>query len=310
MTPKSRLTAHAIVSQSAFASSDPYALISANIRFVNQVIHKHQVVPEHMQPEALMSYYLDFYIGQVSNGGHEQFVRNMAASSKVPWRRSQRTLEPIAAALARLDVPRTAAVFKMVRDRLDKDQALLIGARNRGGFHDEYFGKVDKWMTDADRQHYEAVKTEKVLEKNSAFVRSWPALVVVPDEEVDAAIAKLIADDPSRALMEAEHKPFAAELAAEPVRRRERLSQIISESLRISVASDAEERVFDFKSFPRRRGTFDMHTAYAVITADGLIAAVLDGRKLYLLDLDQSTGSWRERAKRSATPEDRQLFAV
>ncbi len=223
MTLTTRFAAAAIVSQSASTSSDPYSLISANIQFVNQMIQKHQVLPEQLQPEALMSYYLDYYMGQVSNGGHEQFVRNMAASARVPWRHSQRMLGPIAGALDRLAVPRTAAVFKMVRDRLDKDHALLIGARNRGGFHDEYYGKVDQWLSSADRQHYDAVKAEQVLEKNSAFVRSWPSLVVVPDEDVEAAIDKLIADHPSREQMAAEYKAFAAELSAEPMRRRQRL---------------------------------------------------------------------------------------
>lgn len=310
MTPTTRFAPAAIVSQSASTSSDPYALISANIRFVNQMIQKHQVLPEQLQPEALMTYYLDYYMGQVSNGGHEQFVRNMAASARVPWRRSQRMLGPIEGALDRLAVPRTAAVFRMVRDRLDKDHALLIGARNRGGFHDEYFGKVDNWLSDADRQHYEAVKTEKVLEKNSAFVRSWPSLVVVPDDEVETAISKLITDHPSRDRMAAEYKAFAAELEAERVRRRQRLSEVIAESLRIPVSADAEEKVFDFKSYSRQRVAFGWHTAYAVVTAEGLIAAVLDGRKLYLLDLDKSTGSWRERAVRKPTPEDRELFAI
>lgn len=308
MTPASRISAQAIVADAAVASEHHYALTDANIYFVNRALGTQTILSDHLQPETLMSYYLDYYLGEVSNGGHEQFVRNMAVSSKVPWRHSQRMIDPIAAALERLKAPRTAAVFRMVRDRLDKDHALMIGARNRGGFDDDYYGKVAPWLREADHKHYEAVRAEQIRQRNSAFVRSWPSLIVVPNGEVDAAIAKLIANEPNLKQMSTEREAFISTLEDESARRRQRLGQIISESLGISVTSDAKEQTFDFKSFSNRRREFSWHTGYALATPEGLLTVVLEGNRLYLLRVDAP--SFRELAVRKATKVDKNLFAV
>src|SRR5215510_6523910 len=70
-----RLDQSVIVSDQSFASTDPYDIISSNIEFVNALFGEHLRADE-IAPDALRSYYVDYYLAQVNNGGFSQFVYN------------------------------------------------------------------------------------------------------------------------------------------------------------------------------------------------------------------------------------------
>jgi hypothetical protein len=61
---------------SALHIDDCYALIQANIDFVNWALEEAYLVDGEFPQEARWAYYADYYRAQVSNGGHAQFVAN------------------------------------------------------------------------------------------------------------------------------------------------------------------------------------------------------------------------------------------
>lgn len=64
------------IDASALHIDDCYALIQADIDFVNWALQEAYLVGGEFPQEALWAYYADYYRAQVSNGGHAQFVGN------------------------------------------------------------------------------------------------------------------------------------------------------------------------------------------------------------------------------------------
>jgi hypothetical protein len=64
------------IDASALHVDDCYALIQADIDFVNWALQEAYLVGGEFPQEALWAYYADYYRAQVSNGGHAQFVGN------------------------------------------------------------------------------------------------------------------------------------------------------------------------------------------------------------------------------------------
>lgn len=64
------------IDASALHIEDCYALIQANIDFVNWALQEAYLVGGEFPQEALWAYYADYYRAEVSNGGHAQFVAN------------------------------------------------------------------------------------------------------------------------------------------------------------------------------------------------------------------------------------------
>ena len=63
------------VSSDSVASSDPYDIIWSNIGFLN-ALQGEYLRKDELSPDALLSYYVDYYLAQVNNGGFAQFVYN------------------------------------------------------------------------------------------------------------------------------------------------------------------------------------------------------------------------------------------
>ncbi len=64
-----------IVSDQSVANADPCAIVYSNIELVNALFGEHLRADE-IAPDALRSYYVDYYLAQVNNGGFSQFVYN------------------------------------------------------------------------------------------------------------------------------------------------------------------------------------------------------------------------------------------
>jgi len=56
-----------IVSRESFASAEPYDIVDSNISFVNALFAEY-LRAEEISPDALRSYYADYYLAQVNNG--------------------------------------------------------------------------------------------------------------------------------------------------------------------------------------------------------------------------------------------------
>lgn len=64
-----------VVSDDSYNSSDKYDIIYSNICYLNYLFERHVRVDEACD-EALKSYFVDYYLAQLNNGGFSQFIFN------------------------------------------------------------------------------------------------------------------------------------------------------------------------------------------------------------------------------------------
>src|SRR5262249_1621516 len=65
-----------ILPREAADSSDPYELIACNIDWINFLFSDGKYMPDEMIQEPIWRYQVDYYLQQVNNGGHGQYVGN------------------------------------------------------------------------------------------------------------------------------------------------------------------------------------------------------------------------------------------
>src|SRR3954451_1135478 len=64
-----------VVSDTSFRSDDPSEIVESNIAFLNALFEEY-LTAEEISRDALRSYYVDYYLAQVNNGGFSQFIYN------------------------------------------------------------------------------------------------------------------------------------------------------------------------------------------------------------------------------------------
>jgi len=176
-----------VVSRNSLASDDAYAPIQSNISFINAQLDQ-WLRPHEIAADAMCSYYVDFYVAQVENGGFAQFVYNCNADPLV--------LDQVGRGLQAMQAPRHAALYAASRallEQMDEDtlQAFMDG---------DYFG--DNPARDALDRHSDAffalAEAEDLIALNSAWLRAHPQLVVLSIEEMQAEVQRRGAALPDR----------------------------------------------------------------------------------------------------------------
>jgi len=177
-----------IVSDQSVASADPYDIVYANIEFVNALFGEHLRADE-IAPDALRSYYVDYYLTQVNNGGFSQFVYNSHWSQLMNAFIREGLLAMKAVEHLALFNESAALVDRLGADRL---QAFL---------ESEYFGtNAERDSLDANiERFYKLSETEDLVALNAAWLRSLPGLKVKTSDEAKAEIARRAAALPDRA---------------------------------------------------------------------------------------------------------------
>src|SRR5215470_8735909 len=188
-----------IVSDQSFASTDPYDIISSNIELVNALFGEY-LRPEEIAPDALRSYYVDYYLAQVENGGFSQFVYNSHWSPLMNGF--------IREGLAGMKAVRQLALFNesaALVDRMDPDRLQTF-------FESDYFDtNPTRDALDANNDRFsELSETENLIALNAAWLRGLPNLRTMTADEIKAEVARCAAALPDRA------ERVRAALASEP----------------------------------------------------------------------------------------------
>jgi len=177
-----------IVSDQSFASKEPYDIVASNIALVNALLAEHLYLEE-ITPDALRSYYVDYYLAQVENGGFSQFVYNSRWS-------------PIIVGLVREGLSDMKAVQHL---KLFHESAAILddmGADRLKAFvESEYFGtnEVRDNLNDAHGERFlQLSETEDLISLNAAWLRSLPSLRVKTIDEIRAEVERRAAALPDR----------------------------------------------------------------------------------------------------------------
>lgn len=144
---------------------DASAIVSSNIDFVN-LLYDEYLKDEEIAVDALRSYYVDYYLAQVNNGGFSQFVYNS--------RCSPRLVELIRDGMKAMGAAKNLAAFDSAIKLFESFGAARLSAY----YASEYFGEnADRDALNApnDRIH-EACEAEDLTALNADWLRRHPRL--------------------------------------------------------------------------------------------------------------------------------------
>lgn len=176
-----------VVSTESVDSDDPYDIVYSNIIFLNALLEEH-FSHHQLSPDALRSYYVDYYLAQVNNGGLSQFVYNSRWEDNTV--RYVREGLRAMGAVKHLDLfERNAAIVDRI---LTESLQTFLGS--------EYFGEnKERDVLDANNdEFYELSKREDLIRLNAGWLRSLPSLVVKTPDEMKAEVERRSAGLPDR----------------------------------------------------------------------------------------------------------------
>jgi hypothetical protein len=161
-----------IVLEASISHDDPGEIVGSNVWFVNALFEEYLTADE-IAPDALRSYYVDYYLAQVNNGGFSQFVYNSR------W--SPRAIRLIREGMQAIGAQRHLKAFERGAKLVDK----FGPDRLRTYFASEYFGEnPDRDELNAPDEDFTAAeKVEDLLALNAAWLRKHPNLCPMPTEE-------------------------------------------------------------------------------------------------------------------------------
>jgi hypothetical protein len=155
--------------------TDYYPLVQSVIDFVNAALHEmHYARPEIAQ-RALQVYHADYYLAQVNNGGHSQFIRNTGGNA-------QYTFSDALEGLTAMRAPHAGIIKDMMMwvAKNPKDAAKQDGFENRAPYLDTL-----------DTAFYAADKKDGMIKLSALWIQGWPELKIVEDDDYLAEMRKL-----------------------------------------------------------------------------------------------------------------------
>jgi hypothetical protein len=200
-------------------------VVDSNVTVVNAMYAELLDAPE-IAPNALRSYYVDFYLTQALAGGFAQYVFTVPEREEI----DAYVREGLAGmgATAHLELfNRTAAAF----DALSEDDADAYLDGGTDGFagvdsDDDEAGDAEdnggtataeavRELEELDDEFESLLEIEDILALNAAWLRNQEGLLLLDDEELELHIAERVAQIPNLAERQAEAAEEALENAPE-----------------------------------------------------------------------------------------------
>lgn len=188
-----------LIHNNLWESADPCDRVQGLVNWVNHVLFECFYEVGEVPPAALQSYYVDYYLAQVNNGGLSQFVFNSRWNPK--------TIAFVRDGLAAMGSERHAKLFaELVRgvDGLGKDLEKFLES--------EYFGTNDirEKLDRLTSEFYVVNKEDDLTERNHTWIATFANVDVAKDDDFKQRWAAYAQLDAIRTARKA-----AAEKAAE-----------------------------------------------------------------------------------------------
>lgn len=258
-----------IVPQGAVDAEEAYALPCAVVDYVNHLMHAACYQRDELPIEALWSYHVDYYLAQVNNGGHGQFVANSG------WLEATRA--DIAAGLSAMGQAEAAAIFaELERFAIEQPERFAETAEGGG------FGEADPVVAALDERFF-AGPSRTIAAANGAWLRRLPHLHAVADRDHRAALDALAQRNTAADARRAERERLSREWQA-----RDPLTQTFVYLLgkaRPPLAYQGWNA-----GYPQRRDDGTIIHVFGVNTDAGLVHAVLS-RDTVALARDLAAGA-------------------
>jgi hypothetical protein len=163
-----------IVSKSAAAidpnSEEASLVVEDVVAFCNEMMNKGFFALSELPQKAVQAYYADYYLAQVNNGGHSQFVGNAGGRA---LRFMEHALEGLRAMGADAHFALLEQAFAWVREHPDE-------AAKQTGFN----GGIAAELKALDAPFFVADKATPMANLSAKWILTWPELSIVDDSIV------------------------------------------------------------------------------------------------------------------------------
>jgi hypothetical protein len=165
------------VSKNAFNSDDLYDIVYSNICVVN-LLKEEGVKEGDICEEALISYYVDYYLAEYNNGNFSQFVYNSGWKAELN--------ERIAKGLELIGAKENLKTFQTQSAKVDRTPKTELEAF----FASEYFGNNAIRDSLDDDSFFDL--DEDIVLLNSKWLKTHKKLRVLPIDDIYSELEKFI----------------------------------------------------------------------------------------------------------------------
>jgi hypothetical protein len=174
-----------IVARTAFeAASNPEKadqLTAAIVSFVNDVQQAGVYARHELPAKALQVFHADYYLAEVNNGGHSQFIHNCDALLKFVIADARAALQEMGA---------------HAQHQILCEMAAWVAANTTEAAAQDGFDTRAEALDELDRRFYDAEGETPISSLAAQWIAGWPELRIVADEEYAAAIDAIRALNP------------------------------------------------------------------------------------------------------------------
>lgn len=160
-----------------------YKLVGAVINYVNVLMSQGLYNRTEIPALAVQAYHADYYLAQVNNGGHRQFVHNIGDNLK-------HSLVDVPPALSAMKAEAQHTIFLQMKAWVDQfaDAAAIRAALSS-----------DKTaLSMLDSPFYAAEKAASMSVLSARWIESWPELKAVEDADYQEAVRQIVLMNPLR----------------------------------------------------------------------------------------------------------------
>ena len=172
-----------IISETAAASENPQDIINSNISVIN-LMREEKIDDDLIHEDALMSYYLDYYTSQCTEGNFAQFVYNSG------WNKELNEL--IEEGLQLLGAEKHLALFKEQCKKVS-----LMSAVKRDKFFKSKLEGVNPIRDLLNNDTFFEIE-ENLVHLNAAFLKSHPDTEVLSVDDMFASLEEFIGHEIKR----------------------------------------------------------------------------------------------------------------
>ncbi|MBE1283525.1 MAG: DUF4375 domain-containing protein [Rhodobacteraceae bacterium] len=176
-TPKAKSKLERVVVPASVVDrcvEDPAALVQAVVNYVNFMINTGRFNRTELPPGAIQAYHCDYYLAQVNNGGHAQFVGNCGGNLSF-------TLPDIVDGLTAMKAKEHLKLAKKMARWVKKNPD---EAEEQTGFE----GGIAPELAALDAPFFELEKDHSITLMNARWIATWEHLEVVEDAKFEAVL--------------------------------------------------------------------------------------------------------------------------
>ncbi len=179
------LSPNIIVTKQSLESDDSYDVIMSNIDSLNTLFEA-MVEYNEVSTDALYSYFVDYYLAQVNNGGFSQFVYNTGWDAFM--------VKHVREGLKAMDAKQHSALFEQSADLIEQFSQEQFTQFLEG----EYFGENEQRdiLNHFDDQFYTLNDEEDLIEINSQWLKQHAKLQIVDEDQLNEVIEQIAGQIP------------------------------------------------------------------------------------------------------------------